>query len=550
MATYTYHEESNGFGYHVLQNGFGYYEIRDPANPSTPILNFTALDTRVAYLFSVDIAGNLQTFSWNHTHPLINGSMWRPCMTQPLTMTQSINDGVGLIKSRSSRSFGTVEIAINGYDDPLVDLAWEGKPWSFFRTPNSQNPATVERLLIGYIRRAQYTKDRLTLTLTDGSHLMQVPTALDFYAGTGLTQPGNVEEGPAELKGVAKPRAFGFCYNITPVLIDRALNIYQYHTGPSGGVLAVYDKGAALENAGHIPNLGLGTVHAWAPTAQDGGKYVFDLARSYVRLAGPPAGQVTMDVAGDVNTNGTRLLPMMERIHALYGPPEIPFIERDYEEADEVGQEGGIYLGNDNRPRLDVLYDQICASAGAYWMVNNLGWLRVFPLKVEDTPSLIVPASEILREPEPRILRLDQPVHRVTVTYKKNFTLLTNNDILEQQTQEIQTFSAFATLPGLSEVAEDTAVSDANPTSRDVEVDTFAELQPWAATLAQRLLDMNGIDVRIAEFSLHEQLWSCFLGKTLQVDFPGVSIKGLIVEITENVETRRTALKVLGEVVE
>lgn len=137
------------------------------------------------------------------------------------------------------------------------------------------------------------------------------PLQVNLYGGTGGY------EGPAELKGRAKPLAFGDLTDahIPAPKVDIAKGAYQLHDGAIDGLTAIWDRG---DDAGLISDgdKSGAAFDAWAPAAAH---YVTDKARGLYRANTAPVGTVTFGLRGDatpgyVSTPGPILARLLTRL--------------------------------------------------------------------------------------------------------------------------------------------------------------------------------------------------------------------------------------------
>lgn len=109
------------------------------------------------------------------------------------------------------------------------------------------------------------------------------------YAGTDGV------EGGAALKGNIKPRAHGFCQNVTPVQIDTQYVVYQVHGyGPIQGITNVYDFAQALEPS--VANVS--TYQELIGLDLQPGQWATCNAHGLFRLGGTTDKKLTCDVQG------------------------------------------------------------------------------------------------------------------------------------------------------------------------------------------------------------------------------------------------------------
>jgi hypothetical protein len=154
-------------------------------------------------------------------------------MTMPL-----VPSGEGAIETR----FGTIAISNNDRAfDTVLDVN------QVISQPIRVRIGTIdgyledfETICVARIVGVGMTSDELTLEIRDPATYAQNLYPTSVYSGLGAAT------GTADLSGMIKPVVLGRVWNMSPVLIDPVLLIYQAHDGELGAVTGVFDGGAAL----------------------------------------------------------------------------------------------------------------------------------------------------------------------------------------------------------------------------------------------------------------------------------------------------------------
>ncbi len=100
-------------------------------------------------------------------------------------------------------------------------------------------PSGWTHLMSATVEAAEFDDGQLTLRLRDRLALLDKPVCTQ-YAGTGGI------EGPTSLAGQPRPRIYGQCCNVTPVLVDETNGIYQVSDKPYTQPRNAYDRRSAL----------------------------------------------------------------------------------------------------------------------------------------------------------------------------------------------------------------------------------------------------------------------------------------------------------------
>lgn len=222
---------------------------------------------------------------------LINGQSWLPAITSAptirITLPEEISSGDlqvdwGQITFRFSAELGNYGWSALNFDGAATKI-WRGlsgSEWAGYSLIFDGDCGPLERGNVGQgaliLRGPEgvLTKDSLTGT----------------YAGTGGI------EGPIALKGTLKPRAYGICENIDPILINASLNIYQFDAyNACDDVTAVYENAVTLQApVGTVPT----DYAALAALTLAPGQWAKAPAIGCFRLGAAPSGKITADVRG------------------------------------------------------------------------------------------------------------------------------------------------------------------------------------------------------------------------------------------------------------
>lgn len=107
-------------------------------------------------------------------------------------------------------------------------------------------------------------------------------------------------EGVKNLKGVMKPRLYGYVRQIVPVLVDPLITLYQVHDGKIEAI-RVYYQDCLLTYLGDLP-VDCETLVDWQPPFQFA--YRTDMANGLFRLSFTPFAILTCDVIGPPMADG------------------------------------------------------------------------------------------------------------------------------------------------------------------------------------------------------------------------------------------------------
>ena len=201
-----------------------------------------------------------------------------------------------------------------------------------------------------------------TVTLAGNEAALDNNLLVNTYAGTGSA------EGPATLKGTLKPKAFGNCQNVEPVLIDPVKLVYQVHDGAISAVSAVYEQALAL---GAATSTSSTTYAALAALTLTPGQWASAPAVGMFRLGGQPSGKITADVLGALNGSSTYVSTLGTILPLLMTQNALPAAKVSTASFGAWTQAWSLYA-TDQVNVGDVIRDAL-ASAGGYLITDSAG---------------------------------------------------------------------------------------------------------------------------------------------------------------------------------
>lgn len=240
------------------------------------------------------------------------------------------------------------------------------------------------------------------------------------YAGTGNG------EGNPSLKGKLKPRAYGACSNIAPVLVDPAYWIFQFHDGAAQDVTAVYEMA-----------LSLGAPVATQPTTYAAlralelqpGEWAKAPALGMFRFGGQPTGKVTADVMG-ARIGGTFAGTLATILPVILQAGGVSPALIDQPSFNAFPYAWSLYL-TEQATVLDIVRDAMMQVQG-YAFANSVGvwqagtWFSgKTPVTIREDRSslpLVVPSTLALGQPAP-------PFWRVKVGYDRCWSVHSDGEI-------------------------------------------------------------------------------------------------------------------------
>lgn len=222
-----------------------------------------------------------------------------PLLTSAFSMSRSVNldptqSGVGaawgaLTLANPDGEFDSYAESWNSDGRP-IKILYGAKPFDttrgYFTDPGYANLTVA---FTGMATPWFLSDTNLQVPLRDATYWLDRNLQTSVYAGTGTY------EGTADLAGKPKPKARGGTIsapirNVTPLLIDTTLQIYQYTDGP-GTVVSLYEGGATV-----IP-FQADTANLYVGSASPG-QYRTDNSRGLFQLGSTPQRTITADVTG------------------------------------------------------------------------------------------------------------------------------------------------------------------------------------------------------------------------------------------------------------
>jgi hypothetical protein len=311
----------------------------------------------------------------------------------------------------------------------------------------------------GTIEATEWSRNRVQLTVKDYRLRLAQPIQVEIYTGNG---GDNGHEG---LKGVTKPLTFGRCRNVTPVLVDPARLIYQFHDGEARGVDIVRDGGVRLTR--HATVKTYAELEALEPPSSEGdgdfplGTWVAAPLVGCFRLAGQAAGVVTADVRGSGGadslvqlfadgtgfSDGTGLSTGVRKVHArscagIIQRLLIDFAEMTTAEVNtsafaqitrELPHPGGLYLAAGGTVTIATAIADLARSIGCVFQRGRDGRYTLYKLRPpRETPVLRI-NSDMLDERS--LTRLSMPYRQpwgsIEISYRRNWTPMSEGDLFE-----------------------------------------------------------------------------------------------------------------------
>lgn len=197
----------------------------------------------------------------------IDGSSnyYEPRMKQAALVNVSPDDG-GVLSIFQSGGIGDIElINVDGGLNYLIDYAVDGRAVLLSLV---NDDLSITTLFTGTIDRMSERSGSLFFTMRSLTDALTKNHPASVYAGTN-SPPNGLEGTTDTIEGRIKPKVFGDCLNVSPVMVNSSLLIYEASSRADAVITAVYDDGVRLTN--YLVNNGAGYAAGATSIAVDAG---------------------------------------------------------------------------------------------------------------------------------------------------------------------------------------------------------------------------------------------------------------------------------------
>jgi len=298
------------------------------------------------------------------------------------TLTFSQRMSVALF-GKTDTSTGAIEFFLHPSLESLINNAdFAGQTIKvFIGDPTWPRDNFIEKF-IGLSKSIDPIDDnRARITFSDYSATLTTPVL------TNLVSSGTN-------KDVFKPRCFGQCFNIEPVLLDAVTRIYQINDGAIQAVSQVRESGFIIASTNYIVNLTAGTI----------------------TINKNVTGRLTLDCQGHVEA-GVYLSTAEQIINYLLGlANQSNALDSNVLPTYTLG----LYIKKQRN--IDDCIDELCKSVGGNWYFDALSQFRVQHYTGVSVTSTSNVNSGQIKQASLRIKQRFAAVKQLTLGYQKNFT--------------------------------------------------------------------------------------------------------------------------------
>jgi hypothetical protein len=151
---------------------------------------------------------------------------------------------------------------VDGALDHWLNYSFEGRPVIVRSGSGGAYPGSFSTLFSGTVDGIEVSPEQLVIRLRDKQFMFDMPARTLLYGGTNVL-PDGVDGLAADLKGKARPCAFGKVFNVSPPQVNTSRLVFE--SGQCSSVDAVYSNGAALLVAPYADYTSLADMMANAP---------------------------------------------------------------------------------------------------------------------------------------------------------------------------------------------------------------------------------------------------------------------------------------------
>jgi hypothetical protein len=447
---------------------------------------------------AVDAAGTLTTF-YVSEGGFVTGPSDTPAHTAFLPVVLDPGS-IGIHAYGDGRTGGATRLEIgeivlanaDGALDEWVNYSFDGRPVTIRSGVSGAYPSSFPAVLVATADGIEADMSQIVIRLRDKQYLFEKPVLAARYAGNNAL-PAGLEGTASDIKGRAKPKAYGKVMNASPPCVNTSR--LEFEVGICNSVDAVYDRGATMTaGAAYASQSDMETT---APTASNFRAWA---AGGYFRLGSSPVGQITADITQGAAAGNRTVAQILKRLALDAGLASGEISIGDVTALDAANSNVvGIWLDNES-VTFKTAMDEVAASIGAYYGLDAAGVLRMGRLATPSGPPVVTLydydiGNRIERRP-PRDNGI--PVWRVTVKHTRVWT---------PQPTDLAGSVAAATRAYLaeewrSETAEDASIKTQWLLAGEMTVETLLTSSADAAAEAVRLLALYKVRRDIFEVTV------------------------------------------------
>ncbi len=236
--------------------------------------------------------------------------------------------------------------------------------------------STANLVFTKFIEQFVFTKDNISIRVTDSITLLDAPLQKIKYLGTAIGPIGL--EGASDLKDREKPLLFGRVSNIEPVLVNASKLVFQICHNTLDLISTVLTDGAYLTRASLDTSSLIGFLDDI--NVPPSGQYTFysGAEGSFIRLGFLLSGsKITCSAQDKISPLDNTAGQVIKRILEYFNNPDISIEQLDITTLDNITANSvGIYINSSDT--VSSIITTIVTSIGAYAGIDNNNKFRIY----------------------------------------------------------------------------------------------------------------------------------------------------------------------------
>lgn len=488
---------------------------------------------------------------------VLGGNPYRRGLVSALNVESRINMGEeGPEPTVTDSSFGNIDIMIGDeVEDSLTDFRFDGRDLEVRMGALTDPIENFGRVFVGKTRGMSWTLDVLTLSMADRSADLDRRINETLYAGDFESDPLTLE-GDENIKDTPKPRLWGLCKQVSPVLVNPAELIYQVNDGRIKNVVAVYDRGFTFDRDITVGTMGdVADITDTDPMNQPAlGKFISQHSGGYFKVGGQPAGTLTCDIEGSIVNENDPLIEtcadivqdIFDRVLGL-----VPADDLELSSFSRMNLDApyplNLYSGNNDVTVANVLRDLLASVNGFLILLRN-GTYRIGVFQKSNNVVRSILQSEIHG-----ISRLStpMPIWRLTMGYARAWTTQDATSLpgLDPNVPAERALRDFIGEEFRTVTNADISVRNERLLAQDIRRDTLLTTAADALAVSAQIRGVMHKSADIYRFTVRDHQFLIRPGDTIEVTFARWGLnsptKFVVFAVSENSEDLLTTIEAI-----
>jgi ribosomal protein S17 len=441
-------------------------------------------------------------------------------LVEPISFSRSMFSS-GKLGGFSVPGFGEILMTnTDGGLDAFADYAWDGRS---VEVRVGQAGAAFEyyfTIFNGQAKTVEFDDLFIRVIIRDNQNNFEVDFPNVLYAGSGGT------EGADSIANQPKPLCFGEVFNIEPVLVDAANNVYQVHNGQIEEIVTVYEGGHTLS----------------------GGQYSVDLTNGRFTLNSASSYVVTADVKGAKPSGSYKqtVADIARHIVTIYGGLSDPSdLNTTSFSALNTANSSAVGIYVEKTTTVINVLDDLFNTIGAFYGFDRDGLFEVGQISLATgDPDFEFDKTNII---EITRLASEVPNYQVRVNYKKNYRTFSESEfhgsVSDAQREYLLRDSNVA-------IATDSAILTPYPNSNALIIPGLFAASATATTEASRLLTIYKTQRDFYKILVKTQPYTLKLNDVVKITFNRYNLSSgklfRVISIVEDAANNEVELELWG----